>query len=144
MGITKKSYNQIHRFMETLYLKKDLIEKLLKLDDKNKVLLNENIFEKNFSDRYLEVQNELSKLKKISPLFSPLAYALMLATCIVVVGKIIGYFEDFNMNKAIVMILVTILNFILAFNQKLRIAKLKKQIMVFEILSNLESESKKK
>ena len=127
--------------METLYLKKELIEKLLKLDEKNKVLLNENNFEKHFSDRYLEVQNELSKLKKISYPFSPLAYTLLFATCIILTGKIIGYFEDFNINKAIVMIFVTILNVFLAFNQKLRVANLEKQAVVFEILRKLVSES---
>ncbi len=116
-------------------LQQDLIEKLIQLDKKYQVLEQTVGIEEKFATLQTETQQSLSKLRKIEPAFSFIALALIGILLLLMLGKIIGNVDSFDLNKNVLMIFVTILNGLQVFTMKRRLAKLEKEMMLLELLA---------
>ena len=127
--------------MNTSILRQDLTSQLNKLR-KNKGTLPYNDFRyADWKDLKVKVRGSLSNLKLGVKLYEFLAYILLAITGIISLIKVFEFSFAPDLNKAALLIFLTLTFTISAFAQKIRIERLEKQLLIIETLEKIDFEN---
>jgi hypothetical protein len=86
-------------------------------------------------DMKLAEQQKLNKLKASAKAFKIIAYVLVAITGLIALLKVFGNYSWIDLNKASLLILLTITNTVTALSTSMRLTKLEKEVMILDILS---------
>jgi hypothetical protein len=86
-------------------------------------------------DMKLTEQQKLNKLKASAKAFQIIAYVLVAITGLIALLKVFGNYSWIDLNKASLLILLTITNTVTALSTSMRLTKLEKEVMILDILS---------
>lgn len=126
--------------MQTLDIRQDLINRLIKLNKKVMFLLPSDTASVNWTSLKLDIQENLNKLKSTTKILGITAYILMTITGVISFMKVLGEGSWPDLNKGALLILFTVTNTLTAFTQKLRIERLEKQILILDILEKVDDQ----
>lgn len=125
--------------METLNIRQDLINRLVKLNKKNKFLISANTTNVNLTNLKVGIQQNLNKIKKGAKAFEILAYICMTIIAVVAFIKVFSDNGGPDLNKGALFIFLTASFTFSAFSQKLRVERLEQQIFLLNILEKMDS-----
>ena len=126
--------------MQTLDIRKDLVDQLRKLNKGKELLPIAEIQNSDWASLKIETQQNLDKLKSSSKIYEIIAYVLLTITGVISFMKVLDLGNTPDLNKGALLILLTVTNAIVAFSQKIRIVKLEKQFLLIDILGKMDSE----
>lgn len=123
--------------MQTVTIKQDLIDKLVKLSKRTKISFATDT-NANWTNLKIDIQQQLSKLKRNVKAYDTIVYIMMAVTLIITFIKVVGDNIGPNLNQGWLFFFLTVSNMFTAFSLKLRIEKLEKQVLLLEILEKLD------
>lgn len=123
---------------QSAFEKQDVIERLVELDSKNKILLNPNVSKEDLLTIKIKAQQDLDRLRKLFRLFKILAIVCFAMPAIIYLIKIFDQTVVSDFNK-VAFILLMVSNLLLAHGQHVRIKKLEQQIILLDFLQNVDT-----
>lgn len=120
--------------MQSASAKQDIIERLIKLDSNNNFLLDANVSEEDFLGVKIRVQQDLDTAGKSFKIFSILALICFAITAVISFLKLFNEETGPDLNKKALFILLTVSNMFSAYALRVRVEKLKQQIILLDFL----------
>lgn len=120
--------------MQSASAKQDIIERLIKLDSNNNFLLDANVSEEDFLGVKIRVQQDLDTAGKSFKIFGILALVCFTITTVISFLKLFNEASGPDLNKKALFILLTVSNMFSAYALRVRVEKLKQQIILLDFL----------
>ncbi len=128
--------------MRTSDIRKDLIGQLKELNMEKAFLPDTALHNINWASLKIESQQNLDKLKSSSKIYQILAYILLTITGVISFLKVLDLGNTPDLNKAALLILLTVTNALVAYRQRIKIERLEKQFLLIGMLEKVDSESR--
>lgn len=123
---------------QSAFAKQDVIERLVELDSKNKILLNPNVSKEDLLAVKTKTQQDLDRLRKLFRLFTILAIVCFAMPAIIYLIKIFDQTAVTDFNK-VAFILMLMSNLFLGHAQHVRIKRMEQQVLLLDLLQNAKS-----
>ncbi|HVX25875.1 MAG TPA: hypothetical protein VHB70_06015 [Parafilimonas sp.] len=121
--------------MQLEELKQSLISEFKNLNDNKILKRNDDLTDNLWLDIKIKEQHTLNKIKASSKAFKIIAYVLSAITGFVALLKFFGNYSWIDLNKASLLILLTVTNAVTAFSTSMQLTKLEKKVLILDILS---------